>query len=232
MVNLFNINFVYRETESIQEMVYQLSEGAVISEVDNTVIVRLQDNLREGLSGKTIYSDCRMMACLLNCWFYTRPFFTMMLSTQSMADCLLPEDDTLLYLSLSKQDQLHRQLATELKGAQGQWICRLPESLREEVLGSSHLSMVSDEIPLYIGLNSEGLHVLSLDDWLQYYQTLVHGIVEQYSEGKSNPDIPYLVAAMGILRCIQEKYGGVPCTAYSPHGMKTIEFRTLPNVRS
>lgn len=157
----FDIDFEYSTSISIQEMLKQLGDKVEMHTLDQTILVKIFPGLKESLVGQTIQSDCRMFALLLNCFYYqdNPQILTMGLSHKSTCDLILPQNGTLLCLSLSRELRDAERLRAALDDQQSQWICQVPSEYLPE---NPH--QTTD--PQFIGLTSHGIKTLSLAKWL------------------------------------------------------------------
>ena len=222
---IFDIDFAFSTKHTIDEMVDQLSKHSTIYKIENSILVMLNDELKEYLKNKTVYSDCRMTALLLNCFYYKRNKLIMMANVDSPADMLLPTDKSLLYLSLSNKLENHISLTQSLDSMQGQWICKVPDSY---LVGIDIRNRI-DGVDYYIGLTQEGIKILSVEDWLRYYQSKVYSIIDRFStsHAKCNPDNVFKTSCYGLLDIYRQRHGSIPCVAFSPNGIEMSEFKSI-----
>ena len=221
----FDIDFAYTTMHTLDELIDQLSKHSMIKKVDNTIIVRIDSELQGYLKNKTVYSDCRMTALLLNCFYYNRILFTMMESVGSAADVLLPTDKSLLYLSISNTLNHHASLTGSLGDMQGQWICKIPS----EYVIQSRITNYVETTEYYIGLTIEGMKILSLTDWLHYYQSKVYVAIDRYeiSNDKYNPDNTFKSSCFSLLDIHRRINGSIPCIAVGPNGLNTTVVMSI-----
>ena len=210
----FDIDFDYNTSITIQEMLEQLGEEVTLHTENDTIIVKTLPTLKDSLKGKTLLSDCRLFAMLIHSFHYNHQVFTMGLSTDSVCDILLPQDGSLICMSLHNKLHLADKLRLSLDDQQSQWICRLPQdSLPEAKRQESH----------YIGLTSHGVKIMSITKWLEFYQAVVCQKIDQfhlkYQRGTKEQVSPYKTSCMGLLQIHKERYGSIPCGAYCPQAI-------------
>ena len=222
---IFDIDFAFQNNFSIEDMVEQLAEYSEIHHIDNTILIVIKDELKEHLKNKTIYSDCRMTALLLNCFYYKRKSFTMMKTPESLADILLPCDKSVLYLSISNKIDNYIDLARSLDNMQGQWITKIPNEFLENV----HIKNKCNTVDYYIGLTEEGIKIMNVNEWLLYYQSKIYNIINRFETSHEKYDIAnnHKTACFGLLDIYKQKHGCIPCVSYYPNGTEVKTFKTV-----
>ena len=154
----YNINFIWYTGKNFEnDVIHQFKDfkSIIYNKINDTYLFLINDieKCKEELSGKTIYSDCRLFSMLISCLNNNVCSFLMQLSIYSPSpEILVPKN--VFYFTLDsklikyKSDMIN--LSKALGDMCGQWI-------------------IKDDNNNYVGFTKDGILKKNYQEWNDFY---------------------------------------------------------------